>query len=133
MDNLLWGSDRVFVAHGHYLPESAPSDSYWGRIVLMYRTGVLEGQLYNLDGVQYTAFNLRADIMPPSAPDFNVQRSLENIHNKAFELLHQKTLTLTDATMEFPLWLHNFPTRTFREDSGFFFSTSIYKTVLKPK
>jgi len=133
MDDLLWGSGRVFVADGHSLPDDGISDSYWARIVLMYRTGVLENQLYQLDGVLYTAFNLRVDLMPPSAPNFDSQRTLETIHQKAFDLIHQKNLALADATMSFPLWLHAFPTRMFREEEkGFRFMTSIYKTVLKP-
>jgi len=134
MNTLLYGSGRVYTEQKRPTkPEAGDKKTPWGRVVVM-----LADQLYPtgqaLPGREELVSVLtRAEIsVPDDGMDYT--QALEAILEECFLQLNGVSLTVTKATVVFPLFFHSDVNKrpVWDDENGVWFKTREFRTVLQP-
>ncbi|MDZ7658084.1 hypothetical protein [Fodinibius sp.] len=122
-------------------PDGHADDGHWRRVVLMPVTNGIADAPEQLDKVRGYRFRVRCDFMPPQLGEdetfddigLDLQAFLEGQHQKVYEALHGKELTLTKAEQLYKVKrlipagnMHREP------DKGYRYMAAEYLTVLGP-
>lgn len=137
INTALGGPGRVIVAKAGTINVPAPTpdaSGYWGRIVLMPITKGFYQVPEHPDLVTGYPFQIRVDVNPTGSDSFDPDITLEYIHGLIYKAVQYKTITgLTNSKQIYPIQRTRRPLDSIRDDSGFYYSSSKFITVVSPQ
>lgn len=124
------GDKRVHALESNWRDPSTPNEIPWTRVVIMERTNLFDTPDH-IDQAIPVEPQIRVDHYPPeNVEGYNMNAFMQVVHQKIYELLQGKLFSLENATMSMPLYRISRPIFPMQDDQGFYFSNSIFKTIL---
>jgi hypothetical protein len=135
---------QVAITEGNVLQMDSPDpgpDGSWRRVVLMPVINGIADPQEHPDKVSGFRFRVRCDFNPPQLGEgvtyadigLNLQAVLEGQHQKVYEVLNEKLVTLEKAVQVYRIIRYTKPGPMFRdENKGYRYMMSEYITIIGP-